>query len=172
MTAVNYRAAVLLILVCMISIMGVAAKSMVAEDEKKYCTKNVDDAEKPFWARDIGLTYTFWGCMGLALPGQSACECMIVRIETVVGNQMIALNEHEYLSESKCNRQCGRGKKDKCYVCTSEEHHAGGGTTVTVRDCKHVSEITASGTITSGRHKYKECYQCFYVEEENQLCRI
>jgi len=120
--------------------------------------------DKPYWMRDIGHTYTFWGCTGLALVGESACECMIVRIEHVAGNQMIAINEGEYLSESSCNRNCGRAYGDRCYVCTSEERHAGGGNIITVRDCKHVSEA-ASSTITSGRFYSKNCKKCFYLEE-------
>jgi len=134
-----------------------------------YVAEVTDNGEphldKPYWMRDIGHTYTFWGCMGRALPGESACECMIVRIEHVVGNQLIALNEGEYLSESSCNKNCGRAYGDRCYVCTSEERHAGGGNIITVRDCKHVSEVTASGTITSGRFYSKNCKKCFYLEE-------
>jgi len=127
--------------------------------------------DKPYWMRDIGHTYTFWGCTGLALEGESACECMIVRIEYVTGNQLIGIHEGEYLSESSCNRNCGRAYGDRCYVCTSEEQHTGGGNTITVRDCKHVSEVTASGTITSGRFYSKHCKKCFYLDAVAQCVK-
>jgi len=167
MAAYIYRATVLLILSFMISIMSVAAQRipqrMGPKYENRYCSRNMEDA---YWMRDIGHTYTFWGCTGLALEGESSCECMIVRIEHVVGNQVIGINENEYLSESSCNRNCGRADNDKCYVCTSEERHVGGGNLMTVRDCKHVSEVTASGTITSGRFTSQNCRKCFYLEAE------
>jgi hypothetical protein len=110
------------------------------------------------------ITYNFYKCIGLALVGQSPCECMLSRTVTVPQGDIVGVYFGEYSSLSQCNANCGHGVYDKCSFCDTVQQHVGGGNIVISTVCKHVQD--GLNVPYSALFQNNQCFRrCLRLEE-------
>ena len=111
-------------------------------------------------------TYNFYSCKEMGVT-KRPCTCMLTRTITVDRNQIFSMYVGEYLSLSECNKNCGRGQRDKCWFCDKEQVWIGHETEREsighemihlVSSCKHVQDVFPTYVPVNQRFRSTDCW--------------